>query len=193
MGGVRFAEVTPTRLDTALRAIRDRSGAVKAKQARTILKGGLDVAVTATVPTTDPARDVRPLTATSKPEGAKVLDRDQRQTLWTGLLESTACRKKDLTDPIITFIATGLRESELLALLWNDYDDETGTIAVTDKVVREKGNGLRRVDITKPQAGTRTTALPKFTKDMLTERRKLEWLGQRKMTFSSPAGTWRGT
>ncbi|WGI31623.1 site-specific integrase [Mycolicibacterium aubagnense] len=193
MGGVMVAEATPARLDAALRKFRDGSGAAKAKQARTILKGGLDLAVMATVLSTNPVRDVRPIAIPAKPKGANALDRDQLHALWVKLLESPACRKKDLTDPIIMFIATGLRESELLALRWTDYDVATGTIAITGKVLREKGKGLRRVDVTKSEAGTREIALPKFARDMLAARRKLGWLGEQEMIFSSSAGTWRDT
>ena len=50
------------------------------------------------------------------------------------------------------FIATGLRRSELLGLLWSDFDDHAGTLTVTGKVIRAAGKGLR-VDETKTAAG----------------------------------------
>jgi integrase len=39
------------------------------------------------------------------------------------------------------FIATGLRLSELLGELWTDFDEDTGTISITGKIVRVKGQG----------------------------------------------------
>jgi integrase len=46
---------------------------------------------------------------------------------------SEACQRHDLVDPIIVFVATGLRISELLGLKWTDYDKESATVIVTGK------------------------------------------------------------
>jgi integrase len=77
--------------------------------------------------------------------------------LLTKLRASEACQRRDLVDSITLLIATGLRRSELLALRWSGYAD-TGTIAVTGKLVRQRGVGLSRIDDTKTAAG----GCPKF-------------------------------
>jgi integrase len=101
------------------------------------------------------------------------------------------CRRSDLVDPITLFIATGLRRAELLAELWTDFDEDTGLIAVTGKIVRAKGKGLVRIEDTKSDAGQRTLPLPRFAIDMLRERRNLPFLGEQTVIFPSTAGTLR--
>jgi integrase len=88
-------------------------------------------------------------------------------------------------------IATGLRESELLGLLWSDFDADAGTLSVTGKVFRATGQGLQRHDTAKSEAGLRTLPLPGFAIDTLTARRHLAFLGEQKMIFSSTSGTLR--
>ena len=58
-----------------------------------------------------------------------------------------------------------------------DFDAAAGTVAVTGKVVRQSGKGLHRIEETKTAAGRRTIPLPSFAVAMLTERRKLPFLG----------------
>jgi integrase len=94
-------------------------------------------------------------------------------------------------DPITLLIATGLRRSELLALCWCDFDAEAGAVAVTGKVVRQRGVGLVRVDETKTAAGRRSIPLPSFAVATLTERRKTPFLGQQTVIFPSTSGTLR--
>ena len=104
---------------------------------------------------------------------------------------SETCAKRDLVDPITLLIATGLRRSELLALRWSDFDAAAGTVAVTGKVVRQSGVGLRRIEETKTAAGRRTIPLPSFAVAMLTERRKMPFLGEQSVIFPSSCGTLR--
>jgi integrase len=47
-----------------------------------------------------------------------VLDAVQLRHLVAKLHSSKTCQDADLVDPILVFIATGLRRSELLALRW---------------------------------------------------------------------------
>ena len=127
----------------------------------------------------------------STPPGAEALTADQLRELLIKLRVSETCVKRDLVDPITLLIATGLRRSELLALRWSDFDAEAGTVAVTGKVVRQSGKGLRRVDETKTAAGRRTIPLPSFAVAMLTERRKLPFLGEQSVIFPSTSGALR--
>jgi integrase len=94
-------------------------------------------------------------------------------------------------DPITLLIATGLRRSELLGLRWIDYDEESRTLAVTGKVIRVAGEGLKRVDETKSAAGRRIVPLPEFAVAMLTARRQLPGVGGQSVIFPSTVGTLR--
>jgi integrase len=120
MAGVRVGEATPSRLDAAIRAMRRVHGDVLAVQAKTILKGGLHLAVMANVLASNPVRDVSPHRSKAQPKGATALTADQLRELLAKLRASYACQRNDLVDPITLFIATGLRISELLGLEWTN-------------------------------------------------------------------------
>ena len=189
-GGVRVGEATPARIDAALRSMRTAHGATMAKQAKTILRGALQLAVLANVIGTNPVRDVSGIKQ-DRPQGATALTADQIREVLSKLEASQYCRRHDLIDPITLFIATGLRRSELLGLRWADFDADAGTIAVTGKALRVPGQGLVRVDETKSAAGRRTIPLPRFAIDMLAQRRQLPYLGEQTIIFPSTAGTLR--
>src|ERR1700753_4193148 len=61
LGGVRVGEATPARIDAALRSMSTTHGPVMARQAKTILSGGLQLAVMANVLGTNPVREVQPI------------------------------------------------------------------------------------------------------------------------------------
>jgi len=110
-----------------------------AKQAKTILRGALQLAVMASVLNANPVRDVQPLQAKRQPKGASALSADELRALLLKLKASSLCHEHDLVDPITLLIATGLRRSELLALRWKDFDPHAGTITVEGKLVRATG------------------------------------------------------
>lgn len=192
IAGVRVREATASRIDAAIRSMRNAHGDVLAVQSKTIMKGGLQLAVMADVLPANPARDVSPMQSKKKGvKGAKALTADELRNMMTQLRESELCQRHDLVDPITLFVATGLRISELLGLRWTDFEAKASTITITGKVVRASGKGLRRIDETKTEAGTRTVSLPQFGAAILTARRSLPYLGEQKMIFPSTAGTWR--
>jgi integrase len=190
LGGVRVGEASTARLDSALRSMRAAHGATMAKQAKTILRGALQLAVMATVLGANPVRDVQPLRAKGRPKGAVALTADELRALLGKLRASPFCREHDLVDPITLLIATGLRRSELLALRWSDFDANAGTVTVTGKLVRVTGKGLARMDETKTAAGRRTLPLPRFAVHMLRARRAVPY-GEQSVIFPSTAGTLR--
>ena len=191
IGGVRVGEASPARIDAALRSMRSAHGPTMARQAKTVLRGALQLAVMANVLGSNPVRDVQPLRSKNPPKGAVGLTADQLRDLLQKLRASKFCQDHDLVDPITLLIATGLRRSELLGLRWNDYDDAARTLAVAGKVVRVSGEGLQRVDETKSAAGRRTVPVPLFAVEMLRIRRRLSHLGERAVIFPSTAGTLR--
>ena len=180
VGSVRVGEASPARLDAALRSMRTAHGPTMARRARTLLRGALQLAVLNNVLGTNPVRDVQSIRSKAAPMGATALTADQLRELLAKVRASETCRKRDLVDPITLLIATGLRRSELLALRWIDFDAEAGTVAVTGKVVRQRGVGLVRVDETKTAAGRRSIPLPSFAVATLTKRRKTPFLGQQR-------------
>jgi integrase len=191
IAGVRVGEATPARIDTAIRTMRRAHGDVMAVQSKTILKGGLHLAVMANVIGSNPVRDVSPIRSKKRPKGAPALTADELRGLLAKLRASEACQRQDLVDPITLFIATGLRISELLGLRWTDFDETAVALAITGKVVRAAGKGLLRIDETKTAAGHRTLPLPSFAVTVLSARRGRPYLGEQTMIFPSTAGTWR--
>lgn len=191
LGGVRVDEASTSRLDATLRSMRTAHGLTMAKQAKTILRGGLQLAVMANVLTANPVRDVQPLRAKGQPKGATALTADELRHLLANVRKSEPCRDNDLADPITVLAATGLRESELLGLRWSDFDADAATLTVTGKLVRATSYGLARIDETKSAAGKRTLPLPLFAVNALKARRRLPFVGEQAMIFPSTAGTWR--
>jgi integrase len=191
IGGVHVGEATPARIDAALRSMRSAHGATMARQAKTILRGALQLAVMANALGSNPVRDVQPLRSKTQPKGAVGLTAEQLRSLLQKVQVSQYCRDHDLVDPITLLVATGLRRSELLGIRWVDYDCEARTLTVTGKVVRVAGEGLTRVDETKSAAGRRTVPLPDFAVAMLTARRQLPRFGEAEVVFPSTAGTLR--
>lgn len=191
VGAVRVGEASPARLNAALRSMRAAHGTVAARTSKTLLRGGLQLAVMANVLAANPVRDVQPIEAKGRPKGASALTADGLRDLLAKVRASEYCLKHDVVDPIVLFIATGVRLSELLALRWSDFNEKTGMITVRGKVVRVKGKGLVRFDDTKSEAGQRTIPLPRFAISALVERRKLPFLGEQPMIFPSTQGTLR--
>lgn len=75
----------------------------------------------------------------------------------------------------------------MLDLRWTDYNDETGRLTVTGKVIRVSGEGISRVDETKSAAGRRTIPLPQFAIATLRQHRTLPYLGEQTLIFPSTA------
>ncbi|WP_286151124.1 MULTISPECIES: site-specific integrase [unclassified Mycobacterium] len=191
LGGVRVGEATPARCDAAIRSMKTAHGPTMARQSRTIMKGGLQLAVMATVLGANPVRDVSPISAGESTKGATGLTREQLKALLSSIRESEYCRSRDLSDPIAVFIATGLRRSELLGLRWADFNEKQRTLTVTGKVVRVAGKGLVRFDSAKTKLSRRTVSLPKFAVEALSRRRQVPFLGEQDVIFASSTGTLR--
>ncbi|SDD72194.1 hypothetical protein [Rhodococcus tukisamuensis] len=61
LGGVRVSEATAGRIDSAIRAMSKAHGPTMARQAKTILRGALGIAVIAGALDSNPVRDVSPI------------------------------------------------------------------------------------------------------------------------------------
>lgn len=191
IGALRVGEATPARLDAAIRSVRTAHGANMARHGRTLLRGGLQLAVMANVLGTNPVRDVSPIVPKSPPKGAASLTAAELRDLLAKIADNPYSVECDLVDPITIFIATGLRRSELLALRWVDLDTTAGTLAVTGKLVRVSGEGLKRLDTGKTASSRRTVPLPEFALTLLGGRRSRTYWGQQPMIFPSSVATWQ--
>ena len=65
IGGVRVGEATPARIDAALRSMRTAHGPTMARQSKTLLHGGLQLAVLTNLLGANPVRDVSAITSKS--------------------------------------------------------------------------------------------------------------------------------
>jgi hypothetical protein len=142
IGGVRVGEATPARVDAALRSMRTAHGATTARQSKTVLRGALQLAVMANALGSNPVHDVEAIKSKTRPKGATALTAEQLSALLARLRASEECRTLDLVDPITLLIATGLRESELLGLLWSDFNADIGTLSVTARCSERPGRGF---------------------------------------------------
>lgn len=188
---LRVGEATPGRLNAVIRSMKTAHGANMARHGRTLLRGALQIAVLDDVIAANPVAQVSRIESDRKPQGAPALDAGQLRDLLGKLRASEACHAADIVDPIILFVATGLRRSELLALRWQDYDEAAGTLTVSGKIARIKGVGLRRLDTGKTDSAERTVQLPAFAIAALAERRGKPFLGEQRMIFPSTAGGLR--
>ena len=191
IAGVRVGESTPGRIDTALRAMSTSHGATMARQAKTVLRGALGMAVLVGALDTNPVRDVSPIKSKVPPKGAEAIEARALGELLTALRASKYCVDNDLVDPITMLIGTGMRRSELLAITWSDVDLAKKLVTVAAKVVRVKGSGLHRIEETKTDAGLRTLPLPSFVVDMLTRRKGEPHPSNDGVIFPSTFGTLR--
>ena len=71
-------------------------------------------------------------------------------------------------------LTTGLRRGELCGLMWADFDEAAGTLAVRRTIHMEKGGRLV-AGATKTGQGTRNILLPASTAQLLSERKKHSW------------------
>lgn len=192
LGKVRVREATPARIDAALRTMRKDHGATMTKQARTILRGGLQLAVSANTITANPINSLEVVRGKSKPKGgARALSADQLAELREKLQANEYCQELDLVDPFTLLIATGVRPSELLAWEWPNFHEDVRELEIAGKVVRAKGRGLQRIDEAKTESGLRTVPLPQFAIDCLKARRERPYVGEQEVIFASTTGTLR--
>lgn len=201
-GSVRAREATAGRMDKAIQGISERHGYATAKQARTVLRGGLQLAVVADVLPVNPIASTSRLERKAPPKGAPSIDAEKLAQLLADLRATTVqwlgkrtvadyCRTADLADPITMLIGTGMRRGELLGLRWCDIDEANAVASIRGKVVRKRGGGLIREPFAKTDAGNRAIILPEFVMTMLKRRRKEPHPSVDGVIFPSSAGTLR--
>lgn len=195
-GGLRVEDCTPGRLDRLLERVRDGHGDTTARQLRALVTAALDIAVRDGVLATNPVRALAPAPRPKRVRsgGATPIDASQIPAVVKALTESEVCRKKDLADPILMHLATGLRVSEILGLRWAEFDPEAATIAITGRVVRATGKGLLRTPTFDSSKGTAPMlGVPSFAVEMLVTRAQEPRPNKLGLIFPSEVGTLRDT
>lgn len=212
-GDLHIREVTTQALDTFIQDVATTRGVPTARKNRTILLGMFKIAVRFKAIDVNPIRELSSIEGKRK-KRAKSLDAESLAQLLQDLRTSKVpcpvvlsqyqidrgqktaethiptvaefCASNDMADIITLFAATGCRISELLAIRTNeDIDLEAKTASVTGQIVRIRGQGLVRQDLTKSEAGDgRVLPLPQFAVDMLKQRRQ-----DSTYVFESRAGT----
>jgi integrase len=189
---LRVGEATPGRMDSVIKSMKREHGANMARHGRTLLRGALQIAVLDDVLGANPVAQVSRIDSDRPVNGARPLDAEELRSLIEKITVSEVCRRADLVDPIMLFIATGLRRSELLAVRWTpDFSAEASTLTVSGKVVRVPGQGLKRLDSGKTSSSARTVPLPEFAVTLLEARRNRPFWGEQKVIFPSSAGSLR--
>ncbi|MDQ8118570.1 MULTISPECIES: tyrosine recombinase XerC [Mycobacteriaceae] len=192
--GITVGDCTPGRLNRHIEQVRKAHGDTDAKQLRSLLGFALDYAVNDGVLDANPARATKTPPTKKKPKdnGAQPIDQTVLPVVLKALLESEVCRKKDVTDPILMHLATGLRVSEVLGFLWAEFDPDAATITSTGRIVRQGGVGLLRTPTESSSKGTPDVIhLPPFAVAALLTRSQDERPNKLGLIFPSSVGTMR--
>jgi integrase len=170
LGELRVREVSVSRVDVFLAAVRDNTGTATARACRSVVSGVLGVAVRHGALTTKPTREAERIEV--GPRRAPRALTSEECVSWLAKLEADpVATRKDLPDLTRFMLATGVRIGETLAVYWPEVDLDAGMVDVSHTVIRLKGQGLIRKR-TKTAAGDRTLALPSWAVAMLRRRRE---------------------
>jgi integrase len=138
------------------------------KTCRTVVSGVMGLAVRHEAVLYNPAREVSRIPG-GRRKVPRALTTDERDR-WLGALDADPrAIRKDLPDLTRWMLATRVRIGEALAVSWSEVDLEACSVEIDWKLIRIKGEGLRRVPRVKDDSD-RTLPLPQFAVDMLRRR-----------------------
>ena len=200
LGELRIRELTVSRADRFIKDVARRTPG-QAARVKQLLTWMLDMAVRHEAIAHNPMLSVakvrtRPKEVRSIDEAQLVVVRGAvrawRQPGPDGRRPPGPPPSGDLPDIIELFLATGARINEVLALRWSDVDlrGERATVSITGTLVEVKGQGIKRKDRTKTDAGMRTLTLPAFAANVLLRRRVECPPNDLDAVFASRNGTW---
>lgn len=167
-GELRLYEVTVPRLDRFFPALQAASSAAHTRTARAVVGGILRYAVRHGAITTNPIRDIEPISGGPTKKARALTSQERKEWLAQLDLDPVAVRK-DLPDLTRFMMATGVRIGEALALYWEDVHLDAGTALINWTVVRVRGKGLLRTDPKTPTS-ERLLPLPSWAVEMLRRR-----------------------
>lgn len=163
LGSLRLREIGVGRLDDFLRRLQRNSGVATTKTCRTVVSGVMGLAVRHEAVQYNPAREVSRIRG-GRRRVPRALTRDERDRWLAALDADPQAVRKDLPDLTRWMLATGVRIGEALAVSWSEVDLEARSVEIDWKLVRIKGEGLRRVPRVKDDSD-RTLPLPQFAVD----------------------------
>jgi integrase len=163
LGGLRLADLTAFHIEDLYADMKRAAvGAPSRNQAGMVLSTALKHAVRLRLIPWNPASEV-PRPKLDEREMTILTDDQVRVFL-------AAARRSRYYALFALAVASGMRQGELLALLWQDIDFENNTVTVRRTVVRVKGRHI--VKEPKTRASRRTIAVPVFAMNALHEHRK---------------------
>ncbi len=189
IGELRLEEVTVSRADRLVKAVKNKHGNATAKVVRTVLNGMLGLATRHDVYDHNPAREVRRIEG-SAAKPARALELDHARELRAKIAVDQVAIDRDLPDFTDMMLATGLRIGETAAIVWDAIDLDAGTVEVRGTVIREKGVGLYIKPKPKSVSGYRTLELPSWAVSMLRARKPAD-MKPVDPVFTAPLGGLR--
>ncbi|MEV0803411.1 helix-turn-helix domain-containing protein [Kribbella sp. NPDC050281] len=168
IGDIRLGELTTPLLDKVITAIKDEVGAVSARTCKSIVAGVLALAVRHGAIHSNPVRELDSIEAAPR-KTPRALTDEERQAWFEMLAGDERANRADIPDLSLFLLATGVRISESLAVLWEQVNFETNEVEITSQISRVIGVGLVRRR-TKTKAGLRVLSLPSWAMAMLQRR-----------------------
>lgn len=187
LGSLRLREIGVGRLDDFLRRLQRNSGVATTKTCRTVVSAVMGLAVRHEAVQYNPARDVSRIRG-GRRRVPRALTRDEQDRWLAALDADPQAVRKDLPDLTRWMLATGVRIGEALAVSRSAVDLDARSVEIDWKLVRIKGEGLRRVPRVKDDSD-RTLPLPQFAVDML--RRRQPGTSVHDPLFPDSIGGWR--
>lgn len=195
VGGLMIREATVGRLDRFIKAVAEHTGYATARLCAVLLTGMLDLAARHDAVRTNPMRSVAPVPRTKGEIKAYTLDdvAELREILrtWDASLDGRGmARTADLADAADTYLGTGGRTGEVLALRFSRIDFEAEPMrAIIDATVAYDADGHIVIqERTKSDAGYRVLYVPPFLAEVFRRRRETV-MGD--LVFPSSTGTVR--
>ena len=184
VGQLRLRELTVPAVDRFLRVIKERNGATTAKGARSVMSGMVGMALRHGAMTTNPTRDVAPISVQKKI--VRALTPGETEQLVKKIRTDKEAKRLDLVDLVEFMLGTGVRIGEACALRVPQVDLEGGTVeisaTVTDFGIEERP---------KTKAGWRVIAVPPNVVAILRRRMRTTKLRTDVTIFPSPIGRVR--
>jgi integrase len=184
IGQLRLRELSVPAVDRLLRVIKSKNGAATAKGVRSVMSSMVGMAMRHGAMTTNPTRDVAPISVQKKI--VRALTTDETELLVKKLRADTDAKRLDLVDLVEFMLGTGARIGETCALRLPQVDLEGGTVEISATAT---AFGIEERPKTK--AGWRVIAVPPNVVQILRRRVDSSEIRTDVAIFPSPIGRVR--
>ena len=182
LGQLRLRELSVPAVDRLLRVTVEKHGSATAKGVRSVLSGMVGMAMRHGAMTTNPTRDVAPISVPKKI--VRALTVEETELLVKKLCADKDATRLDLIDLVEFMLGTGVRLGEACALRVPQIDLEGGTVEISATAF-----GIEERPKTK--AGWRVIATPPNVVSILRRRIQDPKLRTNVAIFPSPIGRVR--